>query len=152
MLADAWPWLIPIFWGADIGTVVFLAVLPRLVREWWQTSYFTKRITLVGSRDIESATLTLHSGGHYHLQKSWSRPAASTGIVGLGETGKYVEIENGFELTAHHGLRRVLRLSKQEAYESTYLVEEDTWPQDDGYSSLGGWMLSTYDAKPEGIQ
>jgi len=128
-------WLIPIAWIADVGTVAFLLVIPYLIADWWNVSGFTRILMLHGSQGVQSAVLTLHSTGHYALKKSWQ---GEFGIGALGEPGTYRRTENGFELVAHHGLRRFLRT----AANGTYLVEEShADAAADGNSSLKDWTL-----------
>ena len=133
-------WAIPIVWLLDIGTLMFLLVTPRLIRDWWQTSSFTRRLKLQGSVGIEAATLTFHTGGRYLLEKCWNRPPETNGIIGLGEIGTYVEINSGYELTAHHGLRRVLRSIDNQTPERSFSVSEDS-PSKENANSLEGWVL-----------
>ena len=131
-------WFIAIVWSAHIGTLVFLAVSPQLIRDWWHTSSFTRILALNGNQDNQSAIITLHSTGHYLLKKSWSRPPGQTGIVGLGEPGTFTHLENRYELTSHVGLRRVLR----KADETAYRVEEGELPKEELRNySLSGWVL-----------
>lgn len=129
-------WLIPIVWIADVGTLAFLWVSPRLIADWWNICGLTRILTLRGTQGIQSAALTLHSTGHYLLEKSWQRTPDELGICGLGETGTYRRTENDFELIAHHGLRRFLRA----AGNGTYLVDEgQTDAAADRNCSLNGW-------------
>jgi hypothetical protein len=130
--------LIPFVWIADIGTLAFLAVSPQLIREWWRVSAFTRILTLHGSKDIQSAVITLHSTGHYHLEKTWKRPVGVFGIVGLGEPGVFTHGQNQYELTSHCGLRRILRQTD----EGVFSVDE-VQPQGAEMQkySLDGWML-----------
>src|SRR5262245_47644796 len=131
-------WLIPVVWITDIGTVVFLWVFPRIIADWWSVSGFTRVLTLRGSQGIQSAVLTLHSNGRYVLKRSWQRAPGECGICGRGEPGTYRRTENGFELIAHHGLRRFLRT----AANGTYLVEEaQADAAGNGDSSLKDWTL-----------
>ncbi len=132
-------WLIPVVWMSDIGTVAFIAVLPWLIGEYWNTSRFTCLMTLRGATGIEKAVITLHSTGHYHLEKSWDRAQNESGISSLGESGKFTRDGNDLELQAHDGLRR--RLVYTDA--ATYRVEEYGETQDDSKAqSLQGWHLS----------
>jgi hypothetical protein len=132
------PWLIAVFWIADLGTLAFLAASPRLISEWWQTSSFTKTLTLTGNRDEQDAILTIHSTGHYLLKKSWRRPPGQAGIVGLGEPGRFTQNGNDFELTSHVGLRRLLKRTATNAY----AVQEDEIRDANLVNySLNGWEL-----------
>jgi hypothetical protein len=131
-------WVIAIVWVADIGTLAFLAVSPRLIRDWWNTSSFTRILALNGDQDNQSAIITLHSTGHYLLQKSWIRPPGQTGIVGLGEPGTFTQLNNRYELTSHVGLHRVLQKTDEKAYR----VEEEELPKEELRDySLSGWVL-----------
>ena len=76
---------------------------------------------------METAVLTLHSGGHYLLVKTWNRPPGSFGILGLSEEGTYVKDGENYELTAHHGLRRTLRA---EGGFSISVTESEDLPED----------------------
>ena len=140
LLAHKSLWLIPIVWVADIGTLAFLPMSPRLIADWWRVSSFTRILTLRGNQDIQSAIITLHSSGHYLLKKSWNRALGDTGIVGLGEPGTFSQTDNQYELTSHHGLRRIFR----KIDEGTYRVEEDGLENEKLYDySLNGWLLKS---------
>lgn len=131
-------WIIGLVWVSDIGTLAFLAVSSRLIREWWRTSTFTRTLTLHGTQDNQRATITFHSTGHYLLKKSWSRPPGQLGIIALGEPGTFNQSENQYALTSHVGLRRVLR----ETDERAYRVEEQDRPREELRDySLSGWVL-----------
>lgn len=131
-------WFITIFWVGDIGTLAFLAVSLEFIRDWWHTSSFTKILVLNGNHDNQSATISLHSTGHYLLKKSWSRPPGQTGIVGLGEPGTFTQLDSRYELTSHVGLRRVLRKTDEGAYR---VEEEELLDEDHRNYSLNGWVL-----------
>ncbi len=135
-------WLIPAVWIGDLGTVVFLIHIPGMVRELWHTSWFTLVLKLHGEKGIETATLTLHAGGHYILWKRWARQKDELGIVELSEPGTFIQLGNNYELTAHFGLRRLVHLVEEKEGEQSYLVNEETLQ---GYEehSLSGWMLKS---------
>lgn len=119
---DGYPlWLIPIVWIADIGTVAFLWVIPRLIAEWWAHSRFTRILVLEGTHENQSALLTLHSTGHYLLKKKWQRARGEMGIIELGEPGTFTSSKDGYRLVAHHGLRRTLRAQGG----GSFVVEEE---------------------------
>jgi len=143
VLAD-WPyWSIPIVWIADLGTMALVVAAPRMYCDWWRTSRFTLVRTLRGNRDIESAILTIHSGGHYFLEKSWQRPQGTYGIVELGETGTYLEMDGGYELTSHIGMRRLLHPSADRTGATTFFVSEPSPTEGELQSyALDGWILS----------
>ncbi len=131
-------WLMAIAWGADIGTLAFLFVSPRLIKDWWQTSCFTRTLKLQGSQGEQSAIITFHSTGQYLLKKSWHRPRGQTGIAGLGEPGTSTQSGGEYQLTSHAGLRRTFRRTDQGAY----VVEEELPGDALRDYSLKQWVLS----------
>jgi hypothetical protein len=131
-------WIIVMVWVADIGTLGFLAASPALLRDWWRICSFTRVLALNGSKDNQSAIITIHSTGHYLLKKSWTRPPGQTGIVGLGEPGTFTQLEDGYELISHVGLRRLLQKTDEKAYR----VEAEELPKQELHDySLRGWVL-----------
>lgn len=132
-------WLIPTVWIADVGTLAFAIVIPRLFREWWEVSSFTRILTLRGGRGIRTVVLTFHSTGHYLLQQSWNRGPGELGIVGLSETGTFSQNSEQFDLRAHHGLQRQL----QPQGDGRFVVQEHPPLADDLLEhALDGWTLS----------
>ena len=131
-------WTIAIVWVADIGTLAFLAASPQLLRDWWHTCSFTRVLALNGSKENQRAILTFHSTGHYLLKKSRPRPPGQTGIVGLGEPGTFIQLDDRYELVSHVGLRRVLQKTDGRAYR----VEKEELPKYELRDySLSGWVL-----------
>lgn len=130
------PWWIPVVWLADIGTVAFAIVMPRLLREGWRTSRFTLTKTLRGVAGNESVILTLHRDC-YVLRKSW-RSDGDPGPVGWSEPGTFVDHGERIELIAHHGRKRELQRLDERSYR---VVELDAGPQHDDTASLAGWRL-----------
>ena len=131
-------WLIPVVWLLDLGTVASLFALRRLTVEWWQLSAYTRLMTLHGAQGIEKVILTLHRGGRYFVRKSWNRAQGELGIVGLGETGTFIDDGEVVALTSHCGRSR--RLQRIDL--NTYDVSEpdDNRPELRDYS-LHGWRL-----------
>lgn len=129
--------LVPVVWIGDIGTMAFIWACPRFIGEWWQTSSFTRILTLRGREGNQRVVITLHSSGHYLLKKSWKRPPGEIGITSFGEPGTYVCKEDNYELTAHYGLHRILR----KIDESTYRIEDESRKDEPSDYSLNGWLL-----------
>jgi len=141
VLLDAWlaatghaAWTLALPWIADIGTLFFLRAAPRLVRDEWRTSRFTREFVLSGAHGNQSVEISFHRGGHYVLTKRWTRAPGEMGIVQLSEPGTYIaDAGNTITLTAHTGRTRRLV------------------PQGDGYAvqdagggdhyQIGGWTL-----------
>lgn len=142
-------WFIPLAWLLDIGTLVFLSVLPRLIREWWQTSVFTRTMILRGTQGIQRAEITIHRGGRYLLTKTWNRPRDELGIVGLGEPGSFVAEGETLTLVSDHGLRRELRRVARSAYDVD--EPEEDCPQFQDYS-LRGWRLESREHHMSGVE
>lgn len=135
--ASFWTWPIP--WVADIGTVMVLAATPRLFREYWRTSKYTRLLALTGSYANQQAHLSLHRHGHYLLTKKWHLKPTETGIAGLGELGIYETDGHDFILRSDSGNTRRLSSERNGSYavrESGDFLEE---------YSLQGWALRIVD-------
>ena len=131
-------WVVPIVWVTDLGTVLFLAVCPEFVGEWWRHSSFTRILILRGSSDNQIVVLTLHSTGNYFLKKTWTNPRQVPGMIGLGEGGTFVQKDGRYILHSQHGIERALC----KADENTYVVKETTAPDENLRKySLQGWLL-----------
>jgi hypothetical protein len=122
----------------DIGTVAFAIVLPRLLREFWNTSAFTRMLTLSGANDAQSVVLTLHSTGHYLIKKSWDLAKGDVGISGLAESGTFWVEGGAFELKSDFGRRRRLVGDVDHGFLVDDRVEDR--PEWRAYS-LQGWLL-----------
>lgn len=116
-----------------------LLALPLMLKDWWQTSYFTRTLKVSGRLGIQTAELTLHSTGRYILKKKWERQPNELGVVGLGETGAVVKTESGFRLTADQGWIRDL---KREADDGFSVFEPTTDKAVHPNYSIEGLMLS----------
>ncbi len=114
-------WLIPIAWICDIGTLAFLYVTPRLIKDWWNTCSFTRVIKIHSLKANQTASISFHSTGRYLLHKEWKRSKGETGITSLGEVGVYTKIDNNFELISDDGWKRSLKLG----HDGKLLVIED---------------------------
>lgn len=128
---SAWFMLLP--WVADIGTVLFVCAMPRLVGEFWQTSRYTQRRKFTGAQGNQTVTLTLHEGGNYVLVINWQREADEPGITQMSEPGTYEEHEGRIDLTSHSGRQRRLTQTA-EGWQI-----QDTGEHDN--ASLDNWQL-----------
>lgn len=138
LVAEKTYWVIPLVWLLDIGTTIFLLATPRLALDWWRTSSFTRLMTLRGSHGIETVLLTLHHQGRYHLQKSWKRSEGEPGIVGLGETGTFVDVGDSLMLESDQGLTRTLKRVDGNSFD---VIETDAAQPELRNDSLHGWHL-----------
>jgi hypothetical protein len=140
ILIDAWivstgapAWALAIPWVADIGTVRFAVFMPRLLRELWQTSRFTRTSLLSGARERQTAEISFHRGGHYVLRKTWRREPGELGIVSLGEPGMYGERDGVITLLSHVGCTRRIRREGD-----SFVAEDPDSPPD---YRIHGWVL-----------
>ena len=105
-----WPWwLIPIAWMTDLGTLVLLWYLPRIIMEEWKTSRFTCVLRLKGRVNNARAVLTFHSSGKYLIEKKWILQKGELGTLEMGEVGMYTKTANGFLLESELLDRSVVR-------------------------------------------
>jgi hypothetical protein len=129
-------WLILLAWCCDLGTIAFLSVSPRLIREWWQTSSFTRVCQFEGAEQNRSVALTLHSTGRYFLRTQWHRPPGETGILGSGEVGSYSRSDGKVLLKSDRGHLRELVAQSETRYR---VVDSDAEAES---ASLNGWVPS----------
>ncbi len=99
-------WMLVLPWIFDIGTLFFLAALPRILEEVWQTSSFTRLFKLSGEDGNQSVEITFHRGGHYVLRKRWTGSKGEMGVLSLGEPGGYTSQEDALILRSHSGRQR----------------------------------------------
>jgi hypothetical protein len=86
------PHLRPYAWAVallDIGTVLAVPHLPRLVREMWATSWFNLREKYVGRRGATTVHLRLFRRGIFTLWWEIKRPPGEYGLVGTGKEGTW---------------------------------------------------------------
>ncbi|QDV29274.1 hypothetical protein Spb1_11540 [Planctopirus ephydatiae] len=98
-------WFIPLIWITDLGTILFLWVLPRLITEAWRISRWTLLMRFDATHRQSMATLTLHRHGYYFLRRTWVR-TTSFGPLSAGETGRYLESHDRIVLTSDDGTER----------------------------------------------
>lgn len=130
-LGASWYLLIP--WLVDIGTIIFLIALPRLLSEAFNTSKFTQVLLLRGEHANEKAKVSFHKAGNYVLSKEWSRPLGEPGVIGISEPGTYKKQGDGWVLTSHTGKVRHFKKNDDE-----YLVED---PDPEENHGINGWSL-----------
>lgn len=103
-------WLFLLPWLLDIGTLVWIAALPKLLKEAWNHSHWNQRLNLKGGRGRCSVALKLQKNKGYLLHANWTSENNEYGIVQISETGTYALSDNGdIQLTNHSGMIRVLR-------------------------------------------
>lgn len=145
ILIDLWiiavgapKWMLVVPWMADIGTLLFLRALPRLILDAWRTSRFTRTFLLTGGRGNQAVEISFHKGGYYVLRKTWQRAAGECGMTARGEPGTFVSAPDGITLTSHTGSARQLRQI------GNGFVVEDSGSLGD--YSLDQWMLQKRNA------
>lgn len=141
-------WLIPVFCLCDLGTLLYLAAGPSLIREWWATSKYTLVLKLHGSSGVESVVLSLHQSGRYSMTKTWQRIRGQLGPMSIGEPGTYRRVAGTITLLSHLGTKRTL--TSQD--ESTYIVQEESpLKPDQATLSLSGWLLEDAGAQKQSV-
>ncbi len=131
-------WWIPLAWIADPATLVFLIVSPRLWKDYWRYSRWTRIVTLRSQRGGHSVVLSLHIGGHYLLEQDWkSQPVGSLNPLHTGEIGRYESRDGRYELISDGGRSRTL----QPTTEANFEVVEHTATAMDAECLLDGWIL-----------
>ena len=142
-------WLLVVPWVIDVGTLFFLAALPRLVKDAWQTSRFTRLLHLSGEHSEARVDISLHRGGHYLLTKHWNQRAplhasAVPRLITLGEPGLCDESPDGWRLTSHAGrVRHLLRSGS-----SGYVVRDAAVAaRDEDTHNINGCMLNVCSKK-----
>ncbi len=101
-------WVLAVPWIADIGTLHFAISGPRLFREFWTFSRYTRVMKLTGSASGQQVEISLHKGSRYLLEWRWKRAAGELGTTALSEPGTYREGEGSLLLLSDAGRTRVL--------------------------------------------
>jgi hypothetical protein len=97
LLIEAKPlWSLAIPWMLDAGTLNTFMYMPRLFRDWWKTSCFTRLCTLTGSRANQHVQVSLHKGNQYCLRFRCEQRLLST-------LGSFEAMNAGFRLTSQSG-------------------------------------------------
>ena len=133
VLLGAPTWTLSIPWIADIGTVLFLWVFPRLVSDIWSTSRFTRTFLFVGTMGSQIVEISMHNGGRYVMTRKWNRPMNELGVTALNEPGTFESHDDEITLTSHTGWVR--QLSKR-GDEITVADSEA-----EGDYQIDGWTL-----------
>jgi hypothetical protein len=134
--APAWSLILP--WIGDIGTLLFLWVLPGLVADEWRHSRFTRTVLFVGVLGNQTVEISLHKGGRYVLKKQWSRRSNECGLTAFGEPGTFEREGDEFTLTSHSGWTRIIRRQGD-----AFLVADK---EAEGDYNLDGWTLQNRNA------
>lgn len=130
-------WFIPLVWITDLGTVLFLCVLPRLITEAWRISRWTRLQRFEATHRQAMATLTLHRHGYYFLHRTWVR-TTSFGPLSTGETGRYVESHDRIVLTSDDGTERRQLLRHEDSH---WIMYDPSDKKIQGVESLDGWKF-----------
>jgi len=104
-----------------------------MIRDYWDTSKWTRVLEIRGEQEGISALLSVHTTGHYHLQKNWRRQKGQPGILSLSNSG-LVEVAGDNYILTGYGHRTVLR----KVGDKSFVVEDKDNPNE---SSLDGWQL-----------
>jgi len=139
-------WALVVPWLADVGTLFFLVALPRLVRDVWQTSRFTRLLLLSGEHSDTRVEISLHRGGHYLLRKHWNPDATTHASAGyrpvfLGEPGVCEEVTGGWRLTSHAGRVRLLLRGEGSGY---VVSDMAVAARDEDFQNINGCLLRNH--------
>jgi len=107
------PLWIPLAWVSDIGTLAFLRVVPRIIREEWDTSWWTRVSEFRAARDNWTARLTLHSTGAYHLVYKNQNHVDQLGLKEISIAGKFSRRGDEIHLKGVRGDDHDLKLIRQ---------------------------------------
>jgi len=119
-------WTLVVPWIIDVSTIAFAVAAPRLIREWWRTSRFTRQSQFFGEFKNQAVALSLHKTGHYFLHRRWKLTPNETGIVSSGEIGQFTQDKDGIRLQSVNGWRRILRTDSSDSYS---IAEETEVPE-----------------------
>jgi len=130
-------WVIPLVWVGDAGTVLVVVSLPKLFSSMWQTSSSTSLLDLRASDGSQTATLSIHSTGRYHLEK-WGRwRPGPRGTWRGGELGNFSEANGSYLLQGDWGAKRKLEALPDGSFE----IVEETLPDKMGRYSVAHWRF-----------
>lgn len=104
----AWLFFLP--WLLDIGTIPFLLMLPRLIRDEWSTSRFTKLFSISSTKNKQTTVISFHKGGKYFIKFRWERFPGELGIIATNDFGDFTKSNNDYILTSHTG--NIMKLTK----------------------------------------
>ncbi len=113
----------------DYTLFAFVAVLPRLIAEQWQTSRFTRIRLLQAEEPARRLTLSLHRGGHFHLSATFEPPMPcghGACISSLGATGHWEVLPGGDLRLWGYRDERVLTLHP---VNQQYIGREEHYPE-----------------------
>ncbi|ADG66237.1 hypothetical protein Plim_0387 [Planctopirus limnophila DSM 3776] len=134
-------WFIPLVWITDLGTVLFLCVLPWIIIEAWRISRWTLLKRFDATHRQASATLTLHRHGYYFLRRTWVRTAGSFGPVSAGETGRYLESYDRIVMTSDDGTEGRQLLRHEDGH---WIMHDPIEAQFQEDYSLDGWKFQQH--------
>jgi hypothetical protein len=96
-------------WISDVGTIWFLIVLPRLLKEFWNYSDFTKILSLSSVIGNSTAVISFHKNGHYIIRYKWLLKENETGTTACSDIGTYENRDSlRYLLTSSTGIVREL--------------------------------------------
>lgn len=112
--------MIPVVWVLDIGTMCCIPMMPRIIRESWESSKYTRILTLHGVNGNQDVVIEFQRNGKYALRKRWDKGTSEYGILGVGEPGTFSMDGDTIKMESHVGQMRNLTKTR----EGTFLVED----------------------------
>jgi hypothetical protein len=128
-------------WIIDFGTILFFFATPRIFKDWWQTSRFTRLATYVDRRDNVEVKLSLHQNQIYLLQKKFHRQKGEFGMSEFSEVGHYEESPTTIILSAlYQPFSRVFSNTA-----AGFVVESESgFPEDSMYIKKADYSLAGF--------
>jgi len=122
ILVEGYPlWMIPVVWVLDIGTMCFIAMMPRIIEESCESSKQTRILTLHGVNGNQDVVILFQANGRYSLRKTWDKDKGEYGTSSLGEPGTFSIDGDTINMMSHLGQVRILTKS----HEGKFLVEDN---------------------------
>ena len=114
-------WMIPVVWVLDIGTMCFMAIMPRMIKESWESSKYNRMLTLHGVNGNQDVVIEFQKNGKYALRKTWDKDKGEYGTSSLSEPGTFSIDGDTINMVSHVGQARTLTKSS----EGTFLVKDN---------------------------
>lgn len=134
-MTDKAIWMYPIPWVLDIGTLPFLIMLPKQIKDEWSLSSYTQIFSISSTVGLQSTKISFHKSGKYLIKFRWKRIEKDFGIIATNDFGKFNKLRDGnYVLTSHTG--NIITLKKED--NSYHCIDSSK----DNNINLDGWILN----------
>lgn len=127
----------PFAWLAlllDYGTLAFLYALPRLIKEFWNTSSFRILQTYTGQSHSKTVEIRLYRAGVCTLRQTFLRKKGETGLLQSGNIGTWLREGDRLVLMLQGG--KAIFKTAPEAVSETLVLEQGFQVYEEGDLSL----------------